>query len=198
MEEVEAHFKTKTAEAEEKSFVNAVIERNSKWMFKHNAKGEKVIHPLTKNPIPTTEGLRYFQELAEVQRAGVTDSRKQHFYAIVALNKSLAETTPTSQTPSNDAAGSVPSVAPTPSASTPKPAGKTVIAPALKTPGQTRVDLMKTNRKRATRATQSQAGPPREPEFEPGKTKPRSVGSIMTEEFIKAGLLKPKKRKKDE
>lgn len=203
MEQVEQNLRIKQAQEEDARFAKGVLDRNKSWMFETDSRGSVLTHPIHNTPILTALGMRYYNELTSLDRAGIKDSKLAHYYAMSALGmdvkadpKSVAPASGKPQTPPTDGAGgSASSAAGTPSG-TARAAAAGSKTPASSSAADKRVELLKAQRQRASRSANvvSSGQTATTDAGEPHVNSRPKLGDMLEDAFVKAGL-KPSKRK---
>jgi hypothetical protein len=196
MDQVETHFAEKQRQKADEDFAVETVRRCSAWMFQHSkptkpGEAPRILnHPIHGTPMLTKEGMAYYNELQNLAKQGVTDSRQQHYYAISALGKSLDATPPKPQTTVVDGKQSASSAAKTTSA---KPG---VTAP--KSAADKRIDLLKSQRKSATRSANVVSSGQSEESVSKPTGRPPSLGAMLERAFQKNNIIKGGKPVEDD
>lgn len=195
MQQVDEYIKNKEVKDAEERFAMDAFERNKAWMFKCDAKGVPVKNPITNHFIPTPMGVAYYAELKRLEKAGMRDSRELHYYALAAIGKSLADSQASVVDKSGVAKNSASSAAVGGKKS--KPAGQSgENGSAAKTPAEIRLESLQRQKKRATHAGNASAKSGQAGEGSGSRKK--TVGEMMTEEFMASGIMPKKRRDLDE
>jgi hypothetical protein len=183
MEQVQAHLKVQAEEEADSQFTQRTLSNNAKWMFVHNRDGRIATHPITGLKILTPEGVAYTQELVQLQKKGITDSKDQHFYALVTVAEQLRRkgfNTDGEKEKTPPPAAGPGAIRP---ATLAGPAGN-----AAKTPEDKRVALLRQKKNQAANQPNKRHSGNSGEEEKIGSGKPVSFGNMLKEAFKREGI----------
>jgi hypothetical protein len=118
----ERELQKREQERELRGFV-AKVQNDCTWLFQRDASGNVLVHPATKQPIPTNLGRQYLGYCNYAFQQGMVDPRAQHNFAMLALGREIE----TQRAPVDQKVPVVPDSAPASSV-----AAATAAAPVLK------------------------------------------------------------------